>query len=90
MAQLALLFSTLFWFLFSGLSVLASPLETLQYSKRSENGIHLPISRRESRGLRRRSGLTGDIGVGDFYDVTYSFLVTVGGVETPLVLGARC
>ncbi|KAJ7779073.1 aspartic peptidase domain-containing protein [Mycena metata] len=84
MAQLALLFSTLFWFLFSGLSVLASPLETLQYSKRSENGIHLPIFR--TRGLRQRSGLTGEIGVGDFFDVTYSFLVTVGGVETPLLL----
>ncbi|KAJ7038421.1 aspartic peptidase domain-containing protein [Mycena alexandri] len=86
MAQLALLFSTLFWFLFSGLSVFASPLETLQYSQRSENGIHLPIFRRESRGLRQRSGLTGSIGLGDFFDVTYSFLVTVGGVETPLLL----
>ncbi|KAJ7176893.1 aspartic peptidase domain-containing protein [Mycena filopes] len=80
MAQPALLISSLFWFLFS---VSASPLQTLQ---RTENGIHMPLFRRESRGLRQRSGLTGSIGLGDFFDVTYSFLVTVGGVETPLLL----
>ncbi|KAJ7445989.1 aspartic peptidase domain-containing protein [Mycena galericulata] len=83
-AQLALLFSTLFWFLFSAF---ASPLVTPQFPKRTENGLHVPIFRRESRGVQRRAtGLTGAIGLGDFVDVTYSFLVTVGGTETPLVL----
>ncbi|KAJ7724307.1 aspartic peptidase domain-containing protein [Mycena maculata] len=81
-AQLALLFSTFFWFF----SVFASPLVTRQYPKRTQNGLHVPIFRRESRGIQRRAGLTGQIGLGDFVDVTYSFLVTVGGTEMPLVL----
>ncbi|KAJ6564491.1 aspartic peptidase domain-containing protein [Mycena capillaripes] len=85
-AQLGLLFSTLFWFLLFALSVSASPLETHHYPKRTENGIHVPIFRKESRGLQRRGGLTGAIGLGDFVDVSYSFLVTVGGMEMPLVL----
>ncbi|KAJ7182951.1 aspartic peptidase domain-containing protein [Mycena crocata] len=85
-AQLVLLFSTLISFL-AVLSASASPLETQQYPKRTENGLHLPIFRRESRGIQRRAtGLTGSIGLGDFVDVTYSFLATVGGVETPLVI----
>ncbi|KAJ6607703.1 aspartic peptidase domain-containing protein [Mycena sp. CBHHK59/15] len=87
-AQLALLFSTLFWFFLFALSTSASPLETppQQDADRTENGLHLPIFRRESRGMRRRVGGTGSIGLGDFVDVTYSFLATVGGIQTPLVL----
>ncbi|KAF7377383.1 Peptidase A1 domain-containing protein [Mycena sanguinolenta] len=88
MAQLGLLFSTLFWFLFFVLSVFASPLEPrqLQRPKRTENGVHIPIFRTVSRGLRQRGELTGAIGLGDDADVSYSFLVTVGGMESPLVL----
>ncbi|KAJ6481460.1 aspartic peptidase domain-containing protein [Mycena vitilis] len=85
-AQLGLHFPTLFWFLLFILSVSAFPLETRQHPNRTENGIHLPIFRREFRGLQRRGDLTGAIGLGDFIDVTYSFLVTVGGMQTPLVL----
>ncbi|KAJ7256203.1 aspartic peptidase domain-containing protein [Mycena haematopus] len=84
MAQLALLFSTLFWFLVFEF-VLSSPIET-QYPKRTENGIHVPIFRSESRSVRRRGELTGQMGLGDFVDVSYSVLVTVGGIESPLVL----
>lgn len=36
--------------------------------------------------MQRRGTLTGAVGLGDFIDVTYSVLVTVGGVQTPLVL----
>ncbi|KAJ7689277.1 aspartic peptidase domain-containing protein [Mycena rosella] len=79
-AQLALLFSTLFCFL---LSAAASPVAPQQYPRRTENGLHLPLTRRVER---RAGGLTGAIGLGDFVDVTYSFLATIGGVETPLVL----
>ncbi|KAJ6482629.1 aspartic peptidase domain-containing protein [Mycena sanguinolenta] len=88
MAQLGLLFSTLFWFLFFVLSVFASPLERqqLQRPKRTENGVHIPIFRTVSRDLRQRGELMGAIGLGDFKDVSYSFLVTVGGTEAPLVL----
>ncbi|KAJ6523800.1 aspartic peptidase domain-containing protein [Mycena sp. CBHHK59/15] len=89
-AQLALLFSTLFWFFLFALSTSASPLETppQQDADRTENGLHLPIFRRESRGMRRRVGGTGSIGLGDFVDVTYSFLATVGGIQTPLDTGS--
>ncbi|KAJ7489027.1 aspartic peptidase domain-containing protein [Mycena latifolia] len=83
--QLALLFSTLLWFLFV-FPVSASPTAAQHYPRRTETGLHLPIFRRESRRVRRRGDLTGAIGLGDFIDITYSFLATVGGMETPLVL----
>ncbi|KAJ7638234.1 aspartic peptidase domain-containing protein, partial [Roridomyces roridus] len=60
--------------------------ESSSLPKRTENGLHLPLFRRESRGLQRRAGLTGAAGLGDFIDVTYSVLVTVGGTAAPLVL----
>ncbi|KAK7051989.1 peptidase A1 domain-containing protein [Favolaschia claudopus] len=90
MAQLALLSLTLFSFFSFFLSVSASPLATLPNSagKRTENGVHIPIVRKESqgRGLRRRGGLTGAIGLGDSIDVTYSIMMNVGGMQSPLVL----
>ncbi|RDB16465.1 Pepsin A [Hypsizygus marmoreus] len=52
---------------------------------RTEHGLHLPIYRQEVPSIRRR-GLTGSIGLGDYLDVTYNVLVTVGGVSTPVVL----
>ncbi|KAJ2916677.1 hypothetical protein MD484_g3745, partial [Candolleomyces efflorescens] len=60
-----------------------------RYTKRTEGGIHLPIVRREvpgAGGLERRQGRTGAIGLGDYVDVAYSVLLTVGGVSTPLIL----
>ncbi|KAF7321626.1 Peptidase A1 domain-containing protein [Mycena kentingensis (nom. inval.)] len=65
-----------------------SAIPRLTHPKRTENGIHFPIqmNARRSSELPRRAGLTGMVGLGDFYDVTYSFLVNVGGVETPLVI----
>ncbi|KAJ6598131.1 aspartic peptidase domain-containing protein [Mycena vulgaris] len=85
--QLALLFSTILWALLVLLPVSASPSAAQQYPKRTDNGLHLPIFRRESRRVGRRDGgSTGAIGLGDFVDVAYSFLVTVGGMETPLLI----
>ncbi|KAJ7072047.1 aspartic peptidase domain-containing protein [Mycena amicta] len=86
-AQLALL--SLVSFL-SFLSVSAVPFQShLEHFKRTEHGVHFPIFRNEKSrhsGLPRRAGLTGSAGLGDFFDVTYSLLVSVGGMETPLVL----
>ncbi|KAF7315683.1 Peptidase A1 domain-containing protein [Mycena indigotica] len=91
-AQLALLsftFTFFCLFLLSVPTVLAVPFETprLLHPKRTEHGVHLPLFRTEKRhNLQRREGLTGAAGLGNFFDVTYSVLVKVGGMETPLVL----
>ncbi|PPQ80138.1 LOW QUALITY PROTEIN: hypothetical protein CVT25_001437 [Psilocybe cyanescens] len=57
-----------------------------RYTKRTEHGLHLPIVTRSSPSLERRGGATAAIGLGDFIDVTYSVLLTVGGITTPLIL----
>ncbi|KAF8154491.1 aspartic peptidase domain-containing protein [Crassisporium funariophilum] len=71
---------------------LASPTQTLtldqiaqRYSKRTENGVHLPIVQRETPALGRRAPSTA-IGLGDYLDVAYSVLITMGGITTPLIL----
>ncbi|KZW00274.1 acid protease [Exidia glandulosa HHB12029] len=52
--------------------------------------VHLPIVRtpRQSTSVAKRAaaGTHAAIGLGDFFDVTYSVLVNVGPVLTPLVL----
>ncbi|KAF7306019.1 Peptidase A1 domain-containing protein [Mycena chlorophos] len=54
---------------------------------RSGNVISLPLLRSEKRtGQQRRGTLTGAAGLGDFYDVTYSVSVNLGGRDTPVVL----
>ncbi|EAU86678.2 hypothetical protein CC1G_07336 [Coprinopsis cinerea okayama7 len=56
------------------------------YTRRTSGGIHLPIVPREvpSGELQRRDAAA--IGLGNFVDVIYSVLLTVGGVTTPLIL----
>ncbi|KAG5652142.1 hypothetical protein H0H81_006125 [Sphagnurus paluster] len=56
-----------------------------RHELKTENGIHLPIYKKRTTALRRRGG-AGSIGLGDFLDVTYNVLVTIGGVSTPVVL----
>ncbi|TFK36228.1 aspartic peptidase domain-containing protein [Crucibulum laeve] len=56
-----------------------------RYTKRTEHGLHIPIVRQETAGVQKR-GLLASIGLGNFMDVTYSVLVTVGGITTPTVL----
>ncbi|KAF8066553.1 aspartic peptidase domain-containing protein [Lyophyllum atratum] len=60
-------------------------IPTVRHELRTESGIHLPIYKRNTPALRRR-GSAGAIGLGDFLDVTYNVLVTIGGVSTPVVL----
>ncbi|KAF9456223.1 aspartic peptidase domain-containing protein [Collybia nuda] len=76
--------------LLSALALLASASDGLRglstgFVKRSENGLHLPIHKQKASFARRR-GLTASIGLGDFVDVTYNVLLTVGGVSTSVVL----
>ncbi|KAG5646919.1 hypothetical protein DXG03_001995 [Asterophora parasitica] len=75
-------------FLLSLLSpVAAAPeIEIPRHEVRTEHGIHLPIHKRKASNSLRRRGSSGAIGLGNFVDVTYNVLVTVGGVSTPVVL----
>ncbi|KAF8483152.1 aspartic peptidase domain-containing protein [Gautieria morchelliformis] len=69
------------------LPYLSFALEMVSHTKRTTNGLHLPLYKRETPPLRRRAGTaTGSIGLGDFQDITYNVLVNVGQIETPLVL----
>lgn len=53
----------------------------------ASGGLHLPLIKQQvRRRVDKRDGRTAAIGLGDFFDVTYSVLVQVGGIETPLVL----
>ncbi|KAF8885385.1 aspartic peptidase domain-containing protein [Gymnopilus junonius] len=56
-----------------------------KYTKRTAGGIHLPILKREARGLERR-GVGSAIGLGDYVDISYSVLLTIGGITTSLIL----
>ncbi|KIJ93822.1 hypothetical protein K443DRAFT_377715 [Laccaria amethystina LaAM-08-1] len=58
-----------------------------RYTKRTAGGVHLPIVRQvtEASELRRR-GLTSAIGLGDFVDIRYNVLISIGGTTTPLLL----
>ncbi|KAJ7195986.1 aspartic peptidase domain-containing protein [Mycena rebaudengoi] len=88
--QLALLFATFLSLLvvvprFASASPLSMAAE--RYPRRTDNGLHLPIFRREPPpGIVRRAGQVGVSGLGNYVDVTYSVLATMGGVDTPLVL----
>ncbi|KAF5367290.1 hypothetical protein D9615_010453 [Tricholomella constricta] len=76
-------------FLLSSLAPAAAAHELVripQHELRTENGIHLPIHKRKTTTSLRRRGASGSIGLGNFIDVTYNVLVTVGGVSTPVVL----
>ncbi|KAF8962099.1 aspartic peptidase domain-containing protein [Flammula alnicola] len=56
-----------------------------RYTKRTAGGVHLPIVSRETPWLVRR-GTAAGIGLGDYVDVAYTVLITVGGITTPLIL----
>ncbi|KAF9012876.1 acid protease [Hymenopellis radicata] len=56
-----------------------------RHATRTAGGIHVPIARRESRSLERRAD-AGEIGLGSYFDVTYSVLLDVGQSQIPLVL----
>ncbi|KAF8506242.1 aspartic peptidase domain-containing protein [Hysterangium stoloniferum] len=63
--------------------------EIVTHPKRTEGGIHLPIYRHETpaSSLERRAGTaTSSIGLGDFNDITYNIMVSMGGTLVPLVL----
>ncbi|KAK0199626.1 aspartic peptidase domain-containing protein [Desarmillaria ectypa] len=55
---------------------------------RTKGGIHVPIFRKESSRslLKNRGELSSAIGLGDYFDVTYHVLVTLGNTSIPLVL----
>ncbi|KAK0451304.1 aspartic peptidase domain-containing protein [Desarmillaria tabescens] len=60
-----------------------------RHAVRTNGGIHVPIFRKESASrslLKKRGELSGAIGLGDYFDVTYHVLVTIGNTSTPLVL----
>ncbi|KIL64999.1 hypothetical protein M378DRAFT_77450 [Amanita muscaria Koide BX008] len=60
---------------------------TKKHTRRTENGIHLPILRtRSPHSNWERRGLQANAGLGDYFDVLYNVLVTVGGTALPLVL----
>jgi len=85
--QTCIVFASVF---LSSLAPIATSHEIIQiptqrHALRTESGIHLPIYKRKTPSLRRR-GSTAAIGLGNFIDVTYNVLVTVGGVSTPVVL----
>ncbi|KAK0186292.1 aspartic peptidase domain-containing protein [Armillaria mellea] len=60
----------------------------IQSGRRTNGGIHVPIFKRESPRslLKNRGDLSSAIGLGDYFDVTYHVLVTIGNTTTPLVL----
>jgi len=63
--------------------------EIVTHPKRTEGGLHLPIYRRQTPAslLERRAGTaTSSIGLGDFNDITYNIMVSMGGTPVPLVL----
>ncbi|KAI0320020.1 aspartic peptidase domain-containing protein [Amylostereum chailletii] len=63
----------------------ASPLNPPRHVSRSDSGVQIPIQRRVADTFRRRDA-TGAIGLGDYLDVTYNVLLTVGETLVPLVL----
>ncbi|TFK67789.1 acid protease [Pluteus cervinus] len=58
-----------------------------QYTKRTPNGIHLPIVRTEFHTRELQGRAAGAlIGLGNFLDVSYNVLLTVGDTALPVVL----
>ncbi|PFH49467.1 hypothetical protein AMATHDRAFT_63168 [Amanita thiersii Skay4041] len=56
-------------------------------TRRTENGIHLPLLRSELSSLSlSKRGKEGAIGLGNFMDIVYNVLITVGGTTVPVVL----
>ncbi|KAG1851251.1 aspartic peptidase domain-containing protein, partial [Suillus tomentosus] len=54
--------------------------------KRMQGGLHLPLSRRLIPKRITLGADTGVAGLGDFFDVTYSVLIDIGGTSLPVVL----
>jgi len=50
--------------------------------KRGAKGFDIPIQRRNSRALRRRDGVSGEIGLGDNSDLLYSVPIQLGPTVT--------
>ncbi|KAJ7074528.1 aspartic peptidase domain-containing protein [Mycena amicta] len=61
----------------------ATSLEQQTISSKG-NVLHLPITRRRTRLRVPRTNSA--VGLGDFFDATYSVAVTIGGHEAPLLL----
>ncbi|KAG2034810.1 acid protease [Suillus americanus] len=59
---------------------------SLHSTKRMQGGLHLPLSRRLIPKRITLSADTGVAGLGDFFDVTYSVLIDIGGTSLPVVL----
>ncbi|KAG1865478.1 aspartic peptidase domain-containing protein [Suillus subalutaceus] len=59
---------------------------SLHGAKRMQGGLHLPLSRRLIPKRITLSADTGVAGLGDFFDVTYSVLIDIGGTSLPVVL----
>ncbi|KAG1731757.1 aspartic peptidase domain-containing protein [Suillus lakei] len=55
-------------------------------AKRMQGGLHLPLSRRLIPKRLTLGADTGVAGLGDFFDVTYSVLIDIGGTSLPVVL----
>ncbi|KIJ56206.1 hypothetical protein M422DRAFT_57662 [Sphaerobolus stellatus SS14] len=71
------------------LPALTGAVEIVAHAKRTQNGLHLPVYRREapSLELERRAGASASsIGLGNFRDITYNVLIQVGETAMPLVL----
>ncbi|KIY71380.1 acid protease [Cylindrobasidium torrendii FP15055 ss-10] len=71
----------------STVNVLGSPASKHRFSTDalSDGALHLPIFRSSGSNLQRR-GSVGRMGLGDYYDVAYSVMVTVGDTQTPLLV----
>ncbi|KAG2151653.1 aspartic peptidase domain-containing protein [Suillus bovinus] len=54
--------------------------------KRMQDGLHLPLSRRLIPKRITLGADTGVAGLGDYFDVTYSVLIDIGGTSLPVVL----
>ncbi|KAF5353671.1 hypothetical protein D9758_008648 [Tetrapyrgos nigripes] len=59
---------------------------SISENKGTENALHLPIFKKHAQIKQKRNGEMKAVGLGDFFDATYSVLMTIGGVMTPLVL----
>ncbi|TFK17740.1 acid protease [Coprinopsis marcescibilis] len=57
-----------------------------QHTRRTTRGIHLPIVKTTVPHELQRRDQVSAIGLGNFVDIAYSVLLTVGGVTTPLIL----
>ncbi|KIK43110.1 hypothetical protein CY34DRAFT_82376 [Suillus luteus UH-Slu-Lm8-n1] len=80
-------------FILAAFSLLSSTAAELQLpskdsgsSQGTHGRLHLPMTRKLIPKRLTLSANTGVAGLGDFFDVTYSVLITIGGTSLPVVL----